>query len=184
MSILDRTKILLAEELKRQSRTVPLRRFKVVDLCAACGIDRRTFYYHFRDVYDLMAWEYNRTVDDCLPGKGRNPGIAGFAEALTKIRKDGYYYRWTLSEDSQNSLGRYILQHNVEIYEEALKQVFGTDALSEKDSFAIGYHCFGSLGMLRRWLFADCTPPPEEMAARMIAAMPPVLLRLYVPDHE
>lgn len=28
----------------------------VKDIVAECGVNRQTFYYHFRDIYDLMEW--------------------------------------------------------------------------------------------------------------------------------
>lgn len=33
--------------------TTPLHRIRVTRLCAACGVNRSTFYDHFRDVYDV-----------------------------------------------------------------------------------------------------------------------------------
>lgn len=179
----ERTKFLLAEELKRRSKMSPLSRIKVSELCEACGVDRRTFYYHFKDVYDLTAWIYNQTVDELLPGKDGNPGIQGYEKALGRLQKDNYFYRRALDEDSQNSLGRHILLHNFMIYAEAVKSHSGGDSLSEKDEFEIRYHCYGSLGMIRRWLFTGCTPPPKKMAALLVASMPPVLQQLYsVPE--
>ena len=43
MAISDRTKLLLSEQLKEASKSTPLSKIKVSELCAACGIDRRTF---------------------------------------------------------------------------------------------------------------------------------------------
>ena len=28
----------------------------VTDIAEDCGINRMTFYYHFRDIYDLVEW--------------------------------------------------------------------------------------------------------------------------------
>lgn len=35
--------------------TTPLHRTRVTKLCAACGVNRSTFYDHFRDVYDVAG---------------------------------------------------------------------------------------------------------------------------------
>ena len=78
MSGSHRTKLLLAAGIKEMTAGTSFSRIRVGALCAHCGIDRRTFYYHFRDIYDLAAWMFNQIVDDCIPdssGKFRLSGI-------------------------------------------------------------------------------------------------------------
>ena len=43
----------------------------VKDIVAECGVNRQTFYYHFRDIYDLMEWTLAKRTGP--PGRiGRN----------------------------------------------------------------------------------------------------------------
>ena len=175
----DRTKLQLAAALKERTRTTPLSKIRVAELCAACGIERRTFYCHFHDLYELVAWTFNRAVDECLPGKHGNPGLKGYEQALTRIQQDAWFFRRALSEDSQNSLGRYIVAHDAKLYEQELQRIQNSPEISLKDRVAIQYHCFGHLGMLYRWLQNDCTPSAAEMAALLVACMPPIILRIY-----
>lgn len=39
----------------------------VKDLVEACGISRQTFYYHFRDIVDVMEWKARREMERLLP---------------------------------------------------------------------------------------------------------------------
>jgi len=50
------TKMALAAALKAQMRQKPLKKITVSDLVADCGMNRKTFYYHFEDVYALLRW--------------------------------------------------------------------------------------------------------------------------------
>ena len=34
----------------------PLSKITVTDITEDCGISRMTFYYHFKDIYDLVEW--------------------------------------------------------------------------------------------------------------------------------
>ena len=34
----------------------PLDKITINDLTTDCGISRMTFYYHFKDIYDLVEW--------------------------------------------------------------------------------------------------------------------------------
>lgn len=43
------------EGLKELAETSPLDEINVVRLCRAVGSNRQTFYYHFRDIYDVVS---------------------------------------------------------------------------------------------------------------------------------
>ena len=48
------TKRALEESFKRQLSTKPFSKITIADIAQDCGISRMTFYYHFKDLYDLM----------------------------------------------------------------------------------------------------------------------------------
>ena len=43
------TKRALASSLKRLMETKPFAKISVGDICAACEMNRKSFYYHFKD---------------------------------------------------------------------------------------------------------------------------------------
>ena len=179
MSASDRTKKQLAQALKELSATMPLRKIRVGELCAHCGVDRRTFYYHFRDIYDLAAWIFDQTVDDHIPFEKEHSYQRGVGMGLTQIWKDEVFFRCALAEDSQNALGRYMLKHMNELYADALRRERGRETLTNEELFTISYHCFACLGMVRRWLFYERDRSPEELTKLFYAALPPILADMY-----
>lgn len=44
-----------AQVLKKMMESMPLDEISVTTLSKKCGVSRKTFYYHFRDVYDLLT---------------------------------------------------------------------------------------------------------------------------------
>lgn len=50
------TKKSLAESLKKAMQKKPFQKITVSELIQDCGINRKTFYYHFEDIYDLLKW--------------------------------------------------------------------------------------------------------------------------------
>lgn len=52
----DRTKLWIAEKMKKIMATKPLDKIRVTEICREAEIERPTFYYHFKDKYDLVAW--------------------------------------------------------------------------------------------------------------------------------
>ena len=53
------TKRSLASALKSLMEEMPLAKITVGDICEACNMNRKSFYYHFRDKYDLINWIYD-----------------------------------------------------------------------------------------------------------------------------
>ena len=50
------TRKALSAALKAQMEHKPLRKITVNDLIGMCDLNRKTFYYHFTDIYDLLKW--------------------------------------------------------------------------------------------------------------------------------
>ena len=72
------TKRALEQSLKNLLLKKPLTKITVGDIAEDCGINRMTFYYHFKDIYDLVEWscledakralDQNRTHDTWQQG--------------------------------------------------------------------------------------------------------------------
>ena len=50
------TKKALAGALKDAMKKKPFRKITVGELSSACGVNRKTFYYHFEDIRALLKW--------------------------------------------------------------------------------------------------------------------------------
>ena len=50
------TKRALEQSLKNLLLQKSLTKITVKDITEDCGINRMTFYYHFKDIYDLVEW--------------------------------------------------------------------------------------------------------------------------------
>ena len=50
------TKKALAASLKKFMKQKPLSKITVSQLISDCNVNRKTFYYHFEDIYDLLKW--------------------------------------------------------------------------------------------------------------------------------
>lgn len=50
----------MAASLKRHMENKPLSRITISEICTDCGINRKTFYYHFQDIYALLRWMLDR----------------------------------------------------------------------------------------------------------------------------
>ena len=46
----------LEASLKKLLLQKPLNKITINDITEDCGVNRMTFYYHFKDIYDLVDW--------------------------------------------------------------------------------------------------------------------------------
>ena len=49
-------KKMLASSLKKAMENKPFSKVTVSEIIADCGVNRKTFYYHFDDIYALLKW--------------------------------------------------------------------------------------------------------------------------------
>ena len=64
-----RTKCLIAKGVKKLLETVSFGEMSVGEICKQCQISRNTFYYHFKDIYDLVEWSCLEDARIALQGK-------------------------------------------------------------------------------------------------------------------
>ena len=76
------TKRALESSLKQMLLKKPLDKITIRDLTDDCGISRMAFYYHFRDIYDLVEWACVEDAARALQGKKTHDT---WQEGLTQI---------------------------------------------------------------------------------------------------
>ena len=63
------TKRALEASLKNLLLQKPLSKITINNITEDCGISRMTFYYHFKDIYDLVEWVCVEDAAQVLEGK-------------------------------------------------------------------------------------------------------------------
>lgn len=63
------TKRALEASLKNLLLKKPLDKITINDIANDCGISRMTFYFHFKDIYDLVEWSCIEDASKALDGK-------------------------------------------------------------------------------------------------------------------
>ena len=53
------TKRAFARAMKALMSEKPFEKISVGDICERCDMNRKSFYYHFRDKYDLVNWIFD-----------------------------------------------------------------------------------------------------------------------------
>lgn len=180
MTLKDRTKIMFADTLKELMKTIPLQEIRITQICKLCGSDRKTFYYHFKDKYDLVAWIYAQTIKSVLK---ESNGIIGKEESISifhKLKEDTVFYKNAYNDYSQNSLVWYIQQNNIDIYTQMAKKILNTEEISKDLEFSILYHCQASLNISKDWILGKLEYSAEELTSYIFINMPQTLKDILI----
>lgn len=78
----ENTKRMFADALKCALKKKSLSQITVKELVAACGVNHKTFYYHFRDIYDLVHWMLDRETTEVLRGADTHGDYEGVIRYL------------------------------------------------------------------------------------------------------
>ena len=150
------TKRALADSLKKLLSRRPMDRITVQDVTDDAAVSRKTFYYHFHDIYDLMEW---LVVDECShfgsPANGSVDWIREVADALNYARENRGWVLNVYQSVEREQLER-ILHKIVGPYvENGFDQaVNGRPVVEEDRKFALAIYTHGITGIFLDWVSA------------------------------
>lgn len=164
------TKSALARSMKRLMKSKPFAKISVVDICEGCGMNRKSFYYHFKDKYDLVNWIFYTDFIEIVS----NSSYSDAWELMTSVGelfyRDQDFYRGALRIEGQNSFQEYFRESMVPIVGYFLEGVFADeeDEIPEEDRTIFGtFFCDSFLAALVRWMDTGCRTEPAEFIGRM-----------------
>ena len=174
----ERTKLWIADKMKELMRDKPLDKIRVTEICEAAEIRRPTFYYHFKDKYDLVAWIFYHSAyrTDVISKESA-------AQAMRQMKRDFVFYKRAYEDTSQNALWQYLVEYFTARYVRRAKEILRTEVLDTQLSYSIRLYCYGTLGMSREWLLDDNTTSAETVVEMMFASMPENMRRVFFPDN-
>ena len=128
--------------MKKMMRRKPFEKISVSDICNDCGINRKSFYYHFRDKYDLVNWIFFVGFLGEMDLSSYQDGWDWMQDICQYFYREKEFYRAALRIEGQNSFRDYLI--------ETVEQ----DMLpgNEDDDFYMTFLCDAFLNALVRWL--------------------------------
>ncbi len=169
----ERTKQWIAAAMKRLMVKKSLDMIRVTEICREADIERPTFYYHFRDKYDLVAWIFFQDADmtDIL-------SVDSAARSMNRMRQDMLFYRRAFEDASQNALWQYMLEYFAGRYNRLAAARLGGEPDTQL-KYSIRLYCYGCVGMTREWIMQDNITPADVIVQMMFASMPKQLKELF-----
>jgi probable dihydroxyacetone kinase regulator len=158
------TKKALAEAIKELMTDKPFSKISVGDICKKCDMNRNSFYYHFKDKYDLVNWIFYHEFFGTVGVKQYDDSRAFFDDMCVYFYDNRQFYTKVLEVSGQNSFRDYFREMINPIITQYIKEVF---LKNENAEFFTTFYSDAILMAIMRWLMTTPCMPPEEFIPLM-----------------
>ena len=111
MAASELTKQNIAQAMKKLVQNRSFASISVGDLIRECGISRNTFYYHFRDKYEVISWIFCHEVEPILSDFDQlGNWTCGLEELCVYLQENRGFSIRMLEMEGQNSFCGYLEQ--------------------------------------------------------------------------
>ena len=167
------TKRALEASLKNLLLKKPLSKITINDITEDCGINRMTFYYHFKDIYDLVEWSCLEDAKRALEGKKTyetwQQGILQIFEAVLENKPFIInVYRSVSREHVENYLFKLTYDLLIGVVNE---KSAGLTIREEDKEFIADFYKYAFVGVMLNWVKDDMKEDPHRIVDRISIIM-------------
>lgn len=163
------TKLMLFDSFKAQLKDKPFSKITITDITDGVGVNRHTFYYHFKDLNGLMTWGFDTTLGRILADCKDYETLALGLKALLDYAVDEKKFILTIyHSDLREHLERLIVDWTGKLVKRIVESGCREMRVREADvQFVIDFYKFGISGLLIDWLAGGMMDGPEKTAAQI-----------------
>nr|WP_317323733.1 TetR/AcrR family transcriptional regulator C-terminal domain-containing protein [uncultured Flavonifractor sp.] len=163
------TKRALEQSLKHLLLQKPLTKITINDITEDCGINRMTFYYHFKDIYDLVEWSCLEDARRALEQKKTyDTWQQGYLQIFEAVRENKPFimnvYRCVHQEQVEKYLKPLVDHLLLEVVEEQAK---GLPVREADKTFLAQVYSYVFLGLMLDWIRDDMKADPELLVSKL-----------------
>ncbi len=171
------TKQALCDALKSLLTVKNFQHITIRDITAEAGFNRQTFYYHFKDIYDLLSWGFEQEMDllaDYLQNKSHNTWKEAWTRVIQYISQNKY-----LCSCIVNGIGReqLILTMHESICN-VIRQIVTHEAdlrpvPAEHMDFTVEFYASAVSNCVYNWVKNGMRESPEAMLSHLMFVVGP-----------
>ena len=163
------TKRALEQSLKNLLLKKPLTKITVGDITDDCGINRMTFYYHFKDIYDLVEWscleDAKRALDE---KKTYDTWQQGLLQIFKAVQENKPFilnvYRCVHREQVEKYLQPLVDQLLLNVINE---EAAGITVRDEDKQFIAQVYSYMFIGLMLDWIKDDMREDPQQIVEKL-----------------
>lgn len=169
MKMSQTTKRALEASLKNLLAQKPLDKITIHDIATDCGINRMTFYYHFKDIYDLVEWSCVEDARKALEGKKTyDTWQQGFLQIFEAVLANKVFIQNVYHSVSREQVEIYLykLTYNllIGVVEEKAENM---NVREEDKQFIANFYKYAFVGLMLDWIKDGMKENPQLIIDRL-----------------
>ena len=162
------TKRALEASLKNLLLQKPLNKITINDIAEDCGINRMTFYYHFKDIYDLVEWVCLEDARRALDGKSSyDTWQQGFVQIFQAVQENKPFVMNVYRCVSREQVERYLTPLTDDLLMGVINELSANMVVRDEDkAFIARVYSYAFVGLMLDWIKDDMRGDPEKLVAR------------------
>lgn len=155
----------LAESLKKLMQTKPLSKITVNNVASDCELTRRTLYYYFHDIYELLEWIYKTELHLVL-GENRTQTTwqNGFLSILEYLKENKNMVLNTYNSVDRNLLENHLYSEAFNIILSVVEELAKNINVSEKDKkYVANFYKIALVGVILEWIKNKMDEDPKDI---------------------
>ncbi len=160
------TKKALATALKELMEEMPFEKINVSAICQRCDMNRKSFYYHFKDKYDLVNWIFDTEFIAVVTENKKEHTAEERVFFMKRICEYFYdnrtFYRRALQIKGQNSFSDHFREYIQPLLKARIIFLLGDENSVDFDEFTMDFLTDAMLCAMERWLLSNECMPAEQ----------------------
>ena len=161
------TKEILAESFRELAESKSIDKITVQEIVNNCDYSTATFYRHFKDKYDLIAWDYANQITQMMNQVGKN-GYTWRQTLLDGLRQyqkqKDYLTNLLVHTGGHDFFIRYMSETHAAQLTAHVKRLREEDYLDKETELFIRMYCLGTACLNCEWILGKIEATPEELA--------------------
>ena len=148
------TKLALEASLKHLLLKKPVDKITITDLTTDCGITRMAFYYHFKDIYDLVEWSCYEDAAKALQGKKTyETWQEGLLQIFEAVMENKPFIMNVYNAISREQIENYLFRLTHDLLMNVIKECSkGVNIKPEEQSFLADFYKYSFVGVMLDWI--------------------------------
>ncbi|MCI8775523.1 MAG: TetR family transcriptional regulator [Lachnospiraceae bacterium] len=148
------TKYALEASLKKLLLQKPLDKVTINDLTSDCGISRMAFYYHFKDIYDLVEWICLEDATRALQGKKTyDSWQEGLRQIFEVVLENKPFILNVYHSVSREQIENYLYKLTYGLFIDVVEEKADGIQISEVDKkFIADFYKYSFVGIMLDWI--------------------------------
>lgn len=155
--------------IKQLMETAPLAKISIQEIVDHCGLNRQTFYYHFKDKFDLVNWiYYTEAVESIADCRNYKNWCDGMYKTLSYIMKNKSFYINALNTPGQNSFNGYFFEVSYQLIMGVLNDLSSGMNVSDTDKIFIAeFYTHAFVGITVQWIKRGLKESPKTIVDKL-----------------